>query len=66
VYCYRIGIPILDSVKINGIEIKDHIYKLLIEDTKISTINHFSRFPYKIEFSNEIRHICTGIFESIK
>jgi hypothetical protein len=65
-YTYRIGAPILDSVKINGIEVKEHVYKLLEENTEILTVNHFSRFPYKIEFGNEIKKICTEIFESIK
>jgi hypothetical protein len=55
----------LDSIKINGKELKNYICTLLV-DPKISTVTRFSRFPYKIEFSPEIKEICIEIFESIK
>jgi hypothetical protein len=65
-YSYRSGSPMLDAVMINGIEVQGNIYKLLEQNMKVSAVNHFSRFPYKIEFGNEIKQICTEMFESIK
>jgi hypothetical protein len=66
-YChiYQNGVIVLQSIKINGNELKNHICNLLA-DLRISTVRPFSRFPYGIAFNPEIRDTCIEIFESIK
>ena len=52
-YYYHEDIHYLGSVKIYGIELKDHMFSLL-HDTKISTPRPFTRFPHEIVFFQKL------------
>src|SRR4051812_48513875 len=66
VYDYHDNQDKIESIKINGNEVRNHIFSILLRDIMISHTNFFPNFPYKIEFSSEIEQICVAIFESIK
>lgn len=55
----------LESIKIDGNELKNHICNLL-SDLRVIAIRPFSRFPYEVGFNPEIRDTCIEIFNSIK
>lgn len=66
VYDYHDNQDKIESIKINGNEIRSLICCILLRDISISHTNFLPNFPYKIEFSSEIEQICIAIFESIK